>query len=73
MVEAKKTLCTEDLGRLLSIFAGELSSQELQEGVGAEYCIALLGQVSENEKASQHGKLAMLRLPASSDGGDELV
>eukprot|EP00965_Chrysotila_dentata_P099306 3283200-Pleurochrysis_carterae.AAC.2 len=64
MVEAKKALCIEDLGRFLSIFAGELSLQELQEGVGAEYCIKLLGRASESETTAQHGKPAMLRLPA---------
>eukprot|EP00965_Chrysotila_dentata_P157871 5215977-Pleurochrysis_carterae.AAC.1 len=73
MVEAKKALCIEDLDRFLSTFAGELSLQELQKGVGAEYYIELLGRASESEKTSQYGKPAMLRLPASSDGGDELV
>eukprot|EP00965_Chrysotila_dentata_P119879 3964198-Pleurochrysis_carterae.AAC.1 len=73
MVEAKKALCIEDLDRFLSTFAGELSLQKLQEGVGAEYFIELLGRASESEKTAQHGKPAMLRLPASSGGGHELV
>eukprot|EP00965_Chrysotila_dentata_P139623 4616392-Pleurochrysis_carterae.AAC.1 len=34
MVEAKRAAC--DRGRALSFFAGALSSQELQERVGAE-------------------------------------
>eukprot|EP00965_Chrysotila_dentata_P102841 3395680-Pleurochrysis_carterae.AAC.1 len=74
MVEAKKAFCIEDLGRLLSTFAGKLSLQELQEGVGAKYCIALLGQRSRHEEyCDRNGAPAMLRLPAPSDGGDELV
>eukprot|EP00965_Chrysotila_dentata_P171608 5663187-Pleurochrysis_carterae.AAC.1 len=73
MVEAKKAAC--DAGGALSFFAGALSLQELQERVGVEYCIALLGRASsyESERSDYDGAPAMLRLPASSDGGDELV
>eukprot|EP00965_Chrysotila_dentata_P073499 2427732-Pleurochrysis_carterae.AAC.1 len=70
--------------RLLTVVAGALSSQELQERVGAKYCIALLDRASGDENGwimpggvkEMHDKRdapAMLRLPASPDGGDELV
>eukprot|EP00965_Chrysotila_dentata_P133262 4406540-Pleurochrysis_carterae.AAC.1 len=72
MVEAKIAMACHD-GRLLLAVAGALSSKELQERVGADYCIALLGQSSESEFYVLEDVPAMLRLPASSDGGDELV
>eukprot|EP00965_Chrysotila_dentata_P065219 2161615-Pleurochrysis_carterae.AAC.1 len=75
MVETKIAMVQAcDDGRLLLVVAGALSSQEVQERVGAEYCIALLGRASRNEGIfNGEGDPAMLRLPASSDGGDELV
>eukprot|EP00965_Chrysotila_dentata_P072054 2380503-Pleurochrysis_carterae.AAC.1 len=66
MVEAKKAACN-DGGGALSFFADALSSKELQERVGAEYCIALLGRASHSEKYAFPPPPAMLRLPASSD------
>eukprot|EP00965_Chrysotila_dentata_P049976 1656168-Pleurochrysis_carterae.AAC.1 len=72
MVETKIAMACNDR-RLLLVVAGELSSQQLRERVGAEYCIALLGQRSGDEEYQKMYREAMLRLPASSDGGNELV
>eukprot|EP00965_Chrysotila_dentata_P150414 4968577-Pleurochrysis_carterae.AAC.1 len=94
MIETKNAAACAN-HHMLSFVASALSSKELQEGVGAEFCIKLLGRTSEGEtnniaaalnpflrellasfdEADEQGSYvpAMLRIPAATDGGDELV